>query len=250
MIYRNGSVMSYAINHIAIFGGASAIAKAVSLRFQKMYPEATLDIFSRQVMQSDNENVTYHKLEDYDALHIERACVQVLSGRRFDIVLVATGILHQDGVQPEKSIEEVTSENMLRLYSANTIVPTLIVKHIWPLLKLNHASKVLILSARVGSISDNRLGGWYAYRCSKAALNMVIKNLALEAKRRCPKVLVCGYHPGTVDTPLSKPFQKRISQDKLFTPDYAAKRLVEVIGSLDIKDSGKCFAWDGQEVEP
>ena len=112
------------------------------------------------------------------------------------------------------------------------------------------ASVFAALSARVGSISDNILGGWYAYRSSKAALNMIIKNAAIEISRSNKQAIVVGMHPGTVDSHLSKPFQSRVPKHQLFTPEYAAEKLLHVMTALMPSDSGKCFAWDGKEILP
>ena len=106
------------------------------------------------------------------------------------------------------------------------------------------------LSARVGSISDNRIGGWYSYRPSKSALNMIIKNVAIETSRRNEQAIIVGLHPGAVDSDLSKPFQANIPDKKLFTPDFSAKKLIEVLETQTPESSGKCFAWDGKEIDP
>jgi NAD(P)-dependent dehydrogenase (short-subunit alcohol dehydrogenase family) len=115
---------------------------------------------------------------------------------------------------------------------------------------MNNKSRSIFaaLSARVGSISDNQLGGWYAYRCSKAALNMLIKNISIETARKNPHLITVGLHPGTVEGNLSTPFSSGITKDKIFTPDYSSGKMIEVIDNLTPKDSGKLFAWDGQEI--
>lgn len=129
-------------------------------------------------------------------------------------------------------------------------MPALIAKHLLPKLNKDHPAIFAALSARVGSISDNQLGGWYAYRASKAALNMIIKNAAIEVGRRNRKAIVVGLHPGTVDSDLSKPFQGNVADGKLFTPEDSAQKLLEVLRSLGPEQTGKCFAWDGKEVLP
>ena len=111
-------------------------------------------------------------------------------------------------------------------------------------------STFAFLSARVGSITDNNLGGWYSYRSSKTALNQIIKNFSIEIKRSNPNAIFVGLQPGTVKSFLSKPFEKNVKADKLFTPDYSAKKLLKVIDNLKSKDSGKIFAWDGEEILP
>lgn len=129
------------------------------------------------------------------------------------------------------------------------MLPALIAKHFLP--KLNRENKAVfaVLSARVGSITDNRLGGWYAYRASKVALNMILKNAAIEIGRRYKKSIIIGLHPGTVNSPLSKPFQTNVPDDQMFTADFSVKKMIEVLDSVTPEKSGSCFAWDGKEIE-
>ena len=117
-----------------------------------------------------------------------------------------------------------------------------------PLLSRDSKAVFAALSARVGSISDNQLGGWYGYRASKAALNMIIKSLSVEVARNRPHTVCVGLHPGTVDTGLSKPFQSGVSADKLFTPQFAAQRLLSVVNNIEPQHSGQTFAWDGSPI--
>ena len=126
----------------------------------------------------------------------------------------------------------------------------MVAKHFLPKLNKENRSIFAALSARVGSISDNQLGGWYAYRTSKAALNMVIKNAAIEIGRLNKKAIIVGLHPGTVDSNLSMPFQGNVPDGKLFTPEYSVQKLLQVLTNLTSEQSGKCFAWDGTEVKP
>jgi len=130
----------------------------------------------------------------------------------------------------------------------NALGPSLIAKYLLTHMKKDKKTVFAALSARVGSISDNRLGGWYAYRASKAALNMLIKTLAIEYHRRNQQLLIIGLHPGTVDTDLSKPFQRNVTPEKLFTADYSVGQLLSVIDGLIEDDSGGCFAWDGKRI--
>ncbi len=167
-----------------------------------------------------------------------------------DLVICALGLLHGEGFGPEKSRRELSLENMQRVFHVNTFLPTLIAKQMLPKMRRDSKTVFAALSARVGSISDNRLGGWYSYRASKAALNMMIRTLAIEHGRRFKQSAVIGLHPGTVDTSLSKPFQSNVAKGKLFDPDFSAARLLDVIEKVDPLDSGKIFAWDGQEIQP
>ena len=165
-----------------------------------------------------------------------------------DLVIVTTGFLHSDQLQPEKSFGQISMDTMTHNMLVNTIGPSLVAKHLLPKMRRDHKTVFAALSARVGSISDNRLGGWYAYRASKAALNMMIKTFAVELGRRQPQTIIAGLHPGTVDTGLSKPFQRNVPSEKLFSPAFSAQCLLEVVDSLGITDSGSCFAWDGQKI--
>jgi NAD(P)-dependent dehydrogenase (short-subunit alcohol dehydrogenase family) len=167
-----------------------------------------------------------------------------------DLVLVATGLLHRDGRLPEKALRELDPAVLARAFAVNTIGPALVLKHFAPLLPGDRRSIVAILSARVGSISDNRTGGWYGYRASKAALNMVVKTAAIELARTRPQAICVALHPGTVATPLSAPFSARVPADRLLQPDRAALLLLDVIGGLKPRDSGRIFAWDGAEIAP
>lgn len=165
-----------------------------------------------------------------------------------DLIIVATGMLHDGSVQPEKSWRAQSPEGYAKAFALNATGPALIGKHFLPLLPKDRRSVFAALSARVSSVSDNRLGGWHAYRASKAALNMILKNFAIELARTHPEAVVAGLHPGTVDTPLSEPFQRNVAEGKLFTPAYSAERMLIVLDMLKPEDSGKLLAWDGAEI--
>ncbi len=164
-------------------------------------------------------------------------------------VIVASGLLHHaDGLRPEKSMAALDADTLARLFAVNAIGPALVARHFLPLMPRDAPAAFAALSARVGSISDNRLGGWYGYRASKAALNMLIRTLAIEWSRTAKQSVCVGLHPGTVDTGLSRPFQGNVADGRLFTPAYAAGCLIDVLDQLEPADSGKVFAWDGSEV--
>lgn len=167
-----------------------------------------------------------------------------------DLVIVATGMLHNESGGPEKSLRELDAERLAQAFAINVIGPALVAKHFLPLFARDKRGVYAALSARVGSISDNRIGGWYGYRAAKAALNMTIRNLAIELARTHKQSICVGLHPGTVDTALSEPYQKNVAPERLFTPDYAATRMLSVLDQLTPADSGKCFAWDGAEIQP
>lgn len=165
------------------------------------------------------------------------------------LVIVATGILSDgDALQPEKSYRQQSMQAFEHVFRVNTFGPALVARYLLPLMPRSGRAVFSALSARVGSISDNRLGGWHAYRASKAALNMLLRNYAIEQARRNPDFIVAGLHPGTVDTGLSKPFQSNVPDGKLFTPEVAAAHLLRVIDGLTCADTGKCFDWAGKEI--
>lgn len=171
------------------------------------------------------------------------------SGITLTLIIVATGILHKDGRGPEKSIRELDADWMVENYRLNAVAPALIAKHFLPLMPRTGRTCFAALSARVGSISDNRLGGWHSYRASKAALNMLIRNLSIEWQRKNPEAIIVGLHPGTVETGLSAPFKGNPEHER-FTPAKAASQLLDVLQGLEADDSGQVFAYDGRMVAP
>lgn len=168
-------------------------------------------------------------------------------GPPLELVFVATGVLH-DGFEPERSFKAMQAAHLLRDFRVNALGPALLARHLIPLMPRDRRAVFAALSARVGSIGDNRLGGWHSYRASKAALNMILKTLAVELARTHPQAVVAGLHPGTVDTGLSKPFQRGVKPEKLFTADQSAAYLLQVLDGLTPAESGGVFAWDGARV--
>lgn len=162
------------------------------------------------------------------------------------LVLVATGLLHDGGLAPEKSLAALDSARLARSFAINAIGPALLAKHLLPRMPRQGRSVFAVLSARVGSIADNRLGGWYGYRASKAALNQLVRTAAIEQARRAPGSIVVALHPGTVATGLSAPF--RSGSERVFTPAEAAEHLLTVVAGLTPTDSGGFFAWDGSPI--
>ncbi len=185
-----------------------------------------------------------------DERSIAAAAEALSPGAPYQMIIVASGMLQNDRARPEKSYRDLRAETLLDYFAVNAVGPALVAKHFIPLLPANGRCIFAFLSARVGSISDNVLGGWYGYRASKAALNMLVKTLAIELNRTRPEAVCVALHPGTVDTGLSKPFQKNVAKDRLFAPHFAAERLIEVVEQLTPSDSGECFAWDGRRIAP
>jgi NAD(P)-dependent dehydrogenase (short-subunit alcohol dehydrogenase family) len=158
------------------------------------------------------------------------------------------GVLHEGEIQPEKSLRQINAEQLLRYFQVNSIGAMLLFKYVQPLFKHPDRSILATISAKVGSIGDNQLGGWYGYRASKTALNMFVKTTAIEYKRTCPQAIVVALHPGTTDTRLSQPFQRNVPPEKLFSIERTVSQLLTVIDGLNSKDSGEFFSWDGTNL--
>lgn len=167
---------------------------------------------------------------------------------RLHLVVNAAGVLHGPGISPEKSIRQLDPQAVAQAFAVNATGAALLAREMWPLLVHAETAVFASLSARVGSIDDNRLGGWYAYRASKAAHNQLLRTLAIELSRSNPRSIVLALHPGTVDTNLSRPFQGGVRPGHLLRPEESAARLLAVIASRSTADTGGFFAWDGQPV--
>lgn len=167
---------------------------------------------------------------------------------KLHLVLYCVGFLHQGNIQPEKSLKQIQSDHLLQYFQVNSIGAILLGKHLLPLLKHRDRSVFASISAKVGSIGDNQLGGWYGYRASKAALNMFMRTLAIEYSRKSPQTIVVMLHPGTTDTRLSQPFQGNVPPEKLFSVERTVIQLISVIEALQPEDSGNFFSWDGSRL--
>ena len=236
---------------VAVIGSNGAIGNSIC---QNLIDDDSVEEvykFSRVIKSEDTEKIKNIEIDIEDEDSIKNCVQKLASNIKFDLIFVATGILHNDSdIFPEKSIRDISIDKLQKVLLVNTIGPTLVGKYFIPFLRKDSRSVFAFLSARVGSISDNKLGGWYSYRASKTALNQIIKNFSIEVKRSNPCAIFVGLQPGTVKSYLSKPFEKNVKAEKLFTPHYSAEKLIKVINDLEVKDSGKIFAWDGEEIYP
>jgi NAD(P)-dependent dehydrogenase (short-subunit alcohol dehydrogenase family) len=174
-----------------------------------------------------------------------------LNGEPVHLLFNAIGILHdsQNRVEPEKRLEELDAEAFARVMHINAATPALLISALKGSLQGKHPTIIASLSARVGSIGDNGFGGWYSYRASKAAHNMLLKTASIELKRLNKQSIVLCLHPGTTDTALSKPFQARVPEDKLFTPDFVARSLIDVMAKQTPEDTGSFWDWAGKPID-
>jgi NAD(P)-dependent dehydrogenase (short-subunit alcohol dehydrogenase family) len=167
---------------------------------------------------------------------------------QLNFVVNCAGVLHDGALQPEKSLRQIDADRLLQYFQVNSIGSILLAKHLLPFFKHDRPSLFATISAKVGSISDNQLGGWYGYRASKAALNMFLKTASIEYKRSSPKTIITMLHPGTTDTQLSEPFQKMVPPEKLFSTERTVRQLLEVLSQRSTQDSGEFFSWNGDRL--
>jgi len=230
-----------------VFGAGGGVGGALADRLAASGRYTQIHVGSRRLLHAGlHQRAFLYDLTDEDSI------IDAVSGMETspDLVVVASGLLHDrpGAISPEKTLRAIQPEAMTRLFAVNTIGPALIAKHMLPRLPRDRRAVFAVLSARGGSIGDNRLGGWHGYRASKAALNMLIVNFAIEMQRTHPLAVVVALHPGTVATSLSEPFQAGVAADKLFTPETSATHLLRVIDQLSPADSGGFFAWDGAHL--
>ena len=239
-------------SRVLVAGASGGIGQAFCTQLATLYPEIDIIRLARHsealpALPNASQSLPFDLL---DELSINAAVEQLATDKPIDWIFVATGWLHNDQYQPEKTYRALDSQQLMQSYALNTVGPTLLVKALLEHLPKQYPLKIGILSARVGSISDNRLGGWHSYRASKAALNMMIKNYSIELNRMKRPVTICGLQPGTTDTGLSAPFQRNVSPEDLQTPEYTAKQLIKVMQALEPKDSGLLFDFLGLSFAP
>ena len=221
-------------SHAVVIGASGGIGSAFVDHLNAQPNIAKIHTFSR----------SQNGFDLMDEATIE-AAAKTIEDRSIHLIIIATGHL---GLTPEKSLKDLSAEQMNHIMGINTIGPALVMKHFAAKLSRDEKSVMAALSARVGSISDNQLGGWYSYRAAKAALNMMIKNTAIEIERTNKNTCIIGLHPGTVDTDLSKPFQSHVPEHNLFTTAYATEKMLGVVNSVTPQDSGFLFAYDGEKI--
>jgi len=225
-----------------VIGASGSIGAALLAELQSTGGFGTIVGLSRQSTPA---------LDLTDEASIAAAAAQVAAQLQADhlalkLVIDATGMLHTPTHQPEKSWLQIDPAQMAQAFAINAIGPALLMKHVLPLLPRQGRAVFATLSAKVGSIGDNRLGGWYSYRASKAALNQLVRTAAIELQRRAPTAICVALHPGTVDSPLSAPFAKTGLEVR--SPTVAAQQLLAVIAGLRAADSGGFFSYEGEEL--
>ncbi len=228
----------------ALVVGGGGIGRALTAELASRLPSLRVTLATRHTLSDEEWTV------DLQCTHSLSELTEQLRGDSYPLRLVinATGRLHGPSYQPEKRLQHVQQSALLDSFAINAAGPLLLAKAVEPVLSRDSPFHFASLSARVGSIGDNRSGGWYAYRGAKAAQNMMLRCLSLEWARRLPLATVTLLHPGTTDTALSKPFQSFVPKAKLFSPERAAGHLLDVLLGQTPCDSGRFLAWDGQDI--
>ena len=245
--------------HVLVTGASSGIGLGLVRQLLANRHVATVTAVSRHASQSEalaalSRETTSERLSILDLDLVDEASIDALPAQlrerhpRLHLVINAAGVLHADNLRPERSIQQLTRAALDQVFALNAFAPILLARALMPMLDRDEGSVFASLSARVGSIGDNRLGGWYAYRASKAAQNQLIRTFAIELARRNPKACCLLLHPGTVDTPLSAPFQANVPAEKLFSIERASRQLLNIIAGCTPADSGRFIAWDGSDI--
>ncbi len=234
-----------------IIGVNSEIAKALA---SAICDEGTLIVISRDVsfyQHQSFKSAVCITVPDYSEGAIAGAASQVrdeMKGSVIRRVFVCHGVLHSDTCFPERKLEDLSADSFTQIMTSNAITPLLWLKYLVPLIRGKNSCKLTFFSARIGSIGDNYLGGWYSYRASKAALNMLLKSAAIELARRAKNVKLISFHPGTTDSPLSKPFAKNVLPAKLFTPHFVAEKLLEIVKNSSVNGELSYVDWQGKHI--
>ncbi|WP_051168161.1 SDR family NAD(P)-dependent oxidoreductase [Marinospirillum minutulum] len=234
---------------VLIVGGSSQIGLAIAKECSAA--GAVVSVISRQAKPELLAPKTAPLYWFQDAEQSEESCKQQVDlalEQQPETIFICNGVLHNDEGMPEKNLLQLKSQLLEKRFHSNVTVPALYLQALYRYLTKKQNIKVLVLSAKVGSISDNKLGGWYSYRMTKAALNMLIKNLSIEIGRVNKSACLVTLHPGTTATPLSEPFQKNLPEGQLQTPHQTAIRLLKVSENLKPEQNGQLLNWDATKI--
>ena len=229
---------------VALIIGAGDIGTCLSDYLTKIAPKLQVILCGRNITNENSISLDLENEQSFVSFENELSLLK----KPLRLVINTSGFLHSDLIKPEKRLSHINRSNIIKNFSVNAFAPILIAKSIEKFIRPQLPFTFASLSARVGSIGDNRLGGWYSYRASKAAQNQFLKTLSIEWRRKFPLSIVLMLHPGTCDTKLSKPFQSGVPKDKLFTPVQSSEYLINIISSQKYSDSGKFIAWDSSEI--
>jgi NAD(P)-dependent dehydrogenase (short-subunit alcohol dehydrogenase family) len=233
-----------------VIGASGGIGAALAARLGEDPACAAVHALSRSGRAPEGARLRPGRIDLEDEASVAAAAETVGADGPPALVIVAAGYLHGPAGGPEKSWRQIEPGAMAKAFAVNATGPALVAKHFMDLLPRRERAILAALSARVGSIGDNRAGGWYGYRASKAALNQILRCLAIEGARKRPELVVAGLQPGTVRTELSAPFRSHVAEEELFEPAEAAANLLSVLDRLPPERSGGVFDWQGEAVPP
>jgi len=237
---------------VLVIAASGGIGEAYCESIIDQFPDVQLIRMARDLdaLTSLGANVLDIQIDLSDDDSIDQAISALPQDSPIDWVFVASGWLHDEQMKPEKTYRNLTRKQFLHSYNINAVGPAIFISRLLAKVDKKHPLKIGVLSARVGSVSDNRLGGWHSYRASKSALHMLIKNIAIECNNSRKPITIVGLQPGTTDTALSAPFQKNLTAAQLQTPEFTAQHLIKVMNVLEKEDSGKLFDFEGFPFEP
>lgn len=245
------------MKRIVIAGVSGAIGGALAVQLLERDPQATVIGLCRDPEKAPETLRTHERAsvltwdaEDSDSPADVAKALEPLLGKSegVDTFVYAAGLLHGPDMFPEKRLEDLNANSMARAFAVNATGFGLLVQALLPWLRHKDFSRVAAISAKVGSITDNGFGGWYAYRSSKAALNMLVRNLSIELPRRCKPIACVSLHPGTTESALSEPFSQSLAKLKVHTADQTAANLIEVLNDVSEESNGRFLSWDGSEL--
>lgn len=245
------------MKRVVIAGASGAIGAALAQAILDQYPDSQVvglcrDPAKAPVALQASDRVTLLPWDASDAgamTSVAEALATVMPQREgIDTLVYAAGLLHSDTLFPEKRLEDLSAEALSQAFTVNATGFALLVQALIPWLRHRQFKRIAAVSAKVGSITDNRLGGWYAYRSSKAALNMLVRTLAVELPRRCRPVACVALHPGTTESALSEPFRQSLAQLTVHSPAQTAQNLLAVLDEIGSEDNGAFLSWDGSEL--
>ena len=243
-------------NTTLVIGASGGIGSALCAAWQSDGAESVIGVSRNPMPESlahRTDNLTWYQT-DYSAASITRCAQRIVSdvdsaGLSVTRICICNGILHAGDIQPEKRLEQIDADHFMRVIEVNSLTPVMWFTALLPLIPRKQRCVITAFSARIGSIGDNRSGGWYSYRSSKAALNMFMQSASIEMARRFPLTKLIAFHPGTTDTALSRPFQANVDPEDLLPADYVAGSLVNIMNTIEVDGKLSFVDWEGKSIE-
>ncbi|MEE1673841.1 SDR family NAD(P)-dependent oxidoreductase [Agarivorans aestuarii] len=232
--------------NVLVIGGSGGIGLALVKQLLEQHNiHSVIATWCTKQPTLEHPKLSWQRLNLCDESAIAASLSQI---EKLDWLINCAGVLHSEHLKPEKSLSQCQADSFMQSMQINALPSLLLAKHAAKALKGSQSGVFLTISAKLASISDNKIGGWHSYRCAKAALNMALKNVSIEWQRTHPKVCVVAWHPGTTDTALSKPFQKNVAPEKLLSSEHSAHLLLNKLQQLSPADTGTFWSWDGQQL--